>query len=123
MPLYDPVCGCNNQTYRNQCVAYNVNGVNWWRSGVCGGLDVDFYPNPVNYGTPLKVNLSFDEFVVGNADIKIVDMFGKVWEQRIVNNFNRIHLEFDVSVLRTGLYILVVQSSLNTYTAKRFAKY
>ncbi|MES2617863.1 MAG: T9SS type A sorting domain-containing protein [Bacteroidota bacterium] len=121
--FYDPVCGCNNVTYRNQCTAYNVYGVNWWRSGVCSGLDVDLFPNPVVYGTALKVNLSYPEFIIGNADVKIVDMYGKVWEQRLINSFNRINLEFDVTVMRTGVYLLVVQSSLGTYVAKRFSKY
>lgn len=121
--FYDPVCGCNGITYRNQCNATNNHGVLQYRSGVCSGIDMDFYPNPVGPGSMLTVNVSFPEFVYANADIKIVDMYGKVWEQRIVNNFNRSMQQFDVSSMRTGLYLLVVTSNQNTFVIRRFAKY
>jgi hypothetical protein len=121
--FYLPVCGCNGLTYRNQCNAYYVHGVNNWVSGVCAGIDVDFYPNPVVQNTNLTINLAFPDNVMANADVKIVDMYGKVWTQRIVNNFNKIQIEFDMSVVRTGVYVLVVQASNNTGVTKLFAKY
>lgn len=31
---YDPVCGCNKQTYGNACIAENA-GVTSWESGEC----------------------------------------------------------------------------------------
>ncbi len=121
--FYDPVCGCDNVTYRNQCNAYNNHGVNSWRSGVCSGLDMDFYPNPVGPSTPLTINLSYDEFKTGNADVKIIDMYGKVWEQRIINNFNRMTIQFDVTTLRSGVYLIVAVSSVNTFVVRKFSKY
>jgi hypothetical protein len=123
MQFYDPVCGCNNITYRNQCNAYNNYGVVNWRSGVCAGIDMDFYPNPVGPSTTLTINLSHPEFINANADVKIVDMYGKTWEHRIINNFNRMTIQFDVTTLKTGVYLIVLTSSLNTSMVRMLAKY
>jgi hypothetical protein len=121
--MYDPVCGCDNVTYRNQCNAYNNHGVIQWRSGVCSGLDMDFYPNPIGPVTTFTVNLSYPEFISGNADLKIVDVFGKTWEQRILNNFNRTMIQFDVATLKTGVYLVIATSSLGTFIVRKFSKY
>lgn len=34
---YEPVCGCNGQTYGNPCIAHN-NGINHWIWGECRNL-------------------------------------------------------------------------------------
>ena len=120
---YNPVCGCNNITYRNVCAAYNVYGVNNVRSGVCDGIDMDYYPNPVGPFSVFTINLSFPEFIYGNADVKVVNMYGKTVEQRILNNFNRTSIELDPSTWMTGVYLIVVRSSLNSYVVRKFAKY
>ena len=33
--VYQPVCGCDNVTYANQCIAYYYNGVTSWSNGPC----------------------------------------------------------------------------------------
>ncbi len=122
--FYDPVCGCDHVTYRNLCNAEFNHGVKTiLRQGACSGIDMDFYPNPVGPSTTLTINLSHPEYVNANADVKIVDMFGKVWEHRIINNFNRMTIQFDVLTLKTGLYLIVVTSSLNTFMVRKLAKY
>lgn len=121
-PFYNPVCGCDNVTYRNACNAFYVNGVTSHVSGVCSGIDVDFYPNPVLGYELLSVNLGYPEFVMADVDLKIMDAYGKVMEQRIINNFNRTMIQFDVSGYNTGVYILIVQSSLKTGVVEKFSK-
>jgi hypothetical protein len=124
-PFYNPVCGCDNITYRNECEAMNNHGVTLYTSGVCpnSGINLDFFPNPVTLNTPLTVNLSFPDFVYGDCTLMLVDMYGKVWEQRFINYFNRTQIQFDMTTVRTGVYLIVLQTSTKTGVVKMFSKY
>ncbi len=119
---FEPVCGCNNVTYRNQCNAYNNHGVNNFRSGVCSGLFIDVLPNPISNASQLQIGMAFEENMFSNVDVKIIDIYGKVWDQKIINNFNKTDINLDISTLKTGVYILIFQSNNNFITYK-FSKY
>jgi hypothetical protein len=46
---YIPVCGCDNQTYLNECVALYYNGVSTWQPGPCMAFCVTI-PSGVTFG-------------------------------------------------------------------------
>jgi hypothetical protein len=121
-PAYIPVCGCNGITYRNQCAAYNVGGVSDWRSGVCSGVDMDFFPNPIGPNSELSINLSFPEFFNGDITFRLVDFYGKTYDQKFFYNINRISFQIDMNPLMSGLYFLVVTSSNGGSLVRMLAK-
>ncbi|MCC6819027.1 MAG: T9SS type A sorting domain-containing protein [Bacteroidia bacterium] len=121
-PAYIPVCGCNGITYRNQCVAYNIGGVSNWTSGVCSGIDLDLFPNPIGANSELSINLSFPEFIYGNVTLQIVDLYGKIHEQRFINNFNRISIQIDVRPMMSGIYFLIIRASNGASAIRMYSK-
>ena len=99
-----------------------MNGVNYWESGVCSGVGLDMYPNPVTNNFPLNVTIQFPDLVYGSVDMRVVDMFGKTRLQFIFSNFNRMEYSLDVSTLPLGIYNVVLVTGDGFAVVERFIK-
>jgi hypothetical protein len=116
-PRYSPVCGCDEKTYRNQCVSYNVSGINWLLSdGVCKNdvFGFDFYPNP---STEI-INFSLQFFDRGNMTVQIFDTYGKLMYFKNMAQVTRYDDVIYVGNFRPGLYVITVISG-SIYRAKK----
>ena len=119
-PRFQPVCGCNFVTYRNDCVSFNIYGVNRVEyEGVCQN-DVfffDFFPNVVTY--QFRFFLQFWDR--GAATIEIRDAFGKLQFYQLVPSREYFETVIDGSYLRPGIYFISVRSG-NVYKVKKFVR-
>lgn len=116
-PYFRPVCGCTNKTYRNECVSYNVYGINVIKSsGVCQEqqFEFDFYPNPAHE----QINFALEFFDQGNMTLQIFDTYGKLMffsHKAYIHRFDDV---ISVNGFRPGLYVITVVSG-NKFLAKK----
>lgn len=104
--IWDPVCGCNNVTYSNSCVATNTGGVTSWTAGECTtsvdglkGVNFSMYPNPAGD----FVNLTLKNG--GHGELKVFDVFGAlVLSQSFWNGSVRLEL----NILSDGIYLVEI---------------
>jgi hypothetical protein len=81
---YEPVCGCDGQTYRNSDAAYWWGAINTWTSNtICGNFDIDLYPTVVTSGSTVPPHLRIYMKYGGTASMAIYDSFGRfMFEKR-----------------------------------------
>lgn len=105
---FEPVCGCNGETYFNYCFATNQDGVLQYTDGPCGTLAAFSSPNPlldiINFQV---INRLEDDIVV-----EIKDMNGTVY---LFNKYSRTgYLDIQnvyISDFPRGMYFITVYNS------------
>jgi hypothetical protein len=108
-PRFEPVCGCNFKTYRNDCESFRRHGVNIiFSDGVCQNdiFFFDVYPNLVTFQTQFFLQF-YDE---GPVTIEIRDAFGKLNYFKIIQKTHYFQETLNLSSFKTGVYFMSVRS-------------
>lgn len=107
--VYQPVCGCDNVTYRNECLAIAAGIVNFgYVDGPCEFMDFDFSPNPVNTAGELKVKIICKD--VTDINVWIFDAFFRQRYYQVSRQFQDIELYPDVRGFGNGIFFIVVEA-------------
>lgn len=106
---YEPVCGCDNVTYRNSCMADAAGIINYsYTQGPCEFMDFDFYPNPVATAGQLKVKVICKG--ISDINVWIFDMYFRQMYYQVSRQFADIELYPDVRGFGNGLFFMVVEA-------------
>ena len=126
-PSFDPVCGCNNVTYRNGCEMYNVGGVNYpstTSNGVCSNdyFYSFFYPNPCNDRINFNMQFAYQEYAP--VTLQIYSVFGNLMLSQSYTSITSSPsppITIYLTNLKSGMYTLVVRAN-GVYKITKFVK-
>jgi hypothetical protein len=112
-PLFEPVCGCNNVTYDNSCVAMLFGGVLQSTPGACvpsgiadpnAAYTATLMPNPAQ----TVVQLDIDAPAHSGRTITIRNMLG---QQMLATPMPHTRITIDIAALPSGIYALDIATN------------
>lgn len=115
---FDPVCGCNNITYRNTCNAEN-DGLIAWTEGPCEPIAIDFNPNPVSDIVFMEIELR----EMGYINLWVYDYRGNEYYYQPFSTFKEMYLNIDVNIWPQGLYYIIAINGNGDYLHKKLVKF
>ncbi|MBN8703869.1 MAG: T9SS type A sorting domain-containing protein [Bacteroidetes bacterium] len=115
-PDYNPVCGCNNVTYRNLCFSDN-GGVVSFVEGICENIAIDVNPNPTINDIFIRIIAKKET----NINFYIFDYWGKLQFYRKFTFTKDVYYPLNISEWGRGIYFLIAETN-GDFVYKKISK-
>ena len=107
--VFEPVCGCNQETYLNAHCAYMRAGVTQYQLGPCGNIASFLMPNTFTGLEPIRVFVS--NRYEDNINIEVKDLNGMLYFQDHYSGLLNLQTSYNFSGYPKGLYFMFIYNS------------
>jgi hypothetical protein len=114
---FNPVCGCDNITYRNTCLSQNAGIINF-TDGPCEPIAINIFTNPVASFADIAIRLRSQDKV----NLWIFDSHGRQYFFESYTPSRWLDLLLDVSGYPFGVYMIIAQTGMGSYAFQKMVK-